>query len=82
MNEIDLTQKNNKSRCSVCDTVNSLEIENNPGDFRSRVTFYEDPNNTHLVICGECIKSDDISSDDYEWDSEDIALVIGRVVGE
>lgn len=82
MNELDLTQKNNKSRCSVCDTVNSLEIENNPGDFQRRVSFYEDPTNPHLLICGECIKSDDITVDDYEWDNEEIALMIGRVASE
>lgn len=79
MDPVNLNQKDNLPRCSCCDSVNSLEIANNPENYRYKQTYYEDPQDSTRIVCSSCLDSGDVSVDDYEWNDEDIMMITNIV---
>lgn len=61
-------------RCSICNCVNNENIETNIGDYRSHMSFVNDPKDPSHFICISCEEEIQNLRDEYqymdEWEEE------------
>lgn len=61
-------------RCSICNTVSNEEIETDLGDFKSHMSFVNDPKDPTHFICITCSEEIDSLRQDYEYDDQEKEL--------
>ena len=55
-------------RCSICNSVNIPDIETDLGDFRERMNFRPDPNDSMFDVCIECAEVIDDVLMEFEYE--------------
>jgi hypothetical protein len=59
-------------RCTICNSVNIVDIETDIGDYKDHMSFTPDPSNKEHFICIECAEAIQEIRYDYAISDEEL----------
>lgn len=65
-----LRSRGDSFRCSICNCVSDESIETNIGDYRSGMSFVNDPKDHNHFICVDCSEEIQSLRNDYSFMDE------------